>query len=268
MAARASDVKPHMTIVRVFDAPRELAWQAMTDPRHVAQWWGPRGFTTTIQEMDVRRGGAWRHTMRGPDGTEYPNESVFIEVVKPERIVFAHAGGKKGEAQVQHQSTWRFEELGAKTRVVLHMVFPSAAAREYVVKTYKAIEGGQQTLERFAVHVAGEKTSAGETEFRITREFDAPRELVFSAWTEPRLLAQWWGPPPFTAPVCEMDARVGGVYRVVMRSPEGVDYPITGVFREVTPPERLVMTQNVSEHPKDWHDMVNPERAEGDNNPA
>jgi len=260
-----------IVITRIVDAPRELVWEAWTDPKHVAQWWGPRGFSTTIEEMDVRPGGVWRHTMHGPDGTDYPNACRFTEVVKPERIVFDHTGGKKGDAGAQHQSTWTFEPVGEKTKVVLRMVFPSAAVREHVIKTYGAIEGGKQTLERMAEHLSARPSpemAAGDREFLITREFDAPRELVFKAWTEPRHLAQWWGPPPFTCPVCEMDVRVGGAYRVVMHSPEGVDYPITGVFREVTPPERLAMTQDVSEHPKEWHDMVKPNRGADDKNPA
>ena len=66
---------------RVFDAPRNLVWEAWTDPRQVAQWWGPNGFTTTIEVMDVRPGGHWRHVMHGPDGTDYPNDIVFLEVV-------------------------------------------------------------------------------------------------------------------------------------------------------------------------------------------
>ena len=70
-----------IVITRVFDAPREMAWDAWTDPKQVVRWWGPRGFTTTIHEMDVRPGGVWRQTMHGPDGTDYPGQMVFVEVV-------------------------------------------------------------------------------------------------------------------------------------------------------------------------------------------
>jgi uncharacterized protein YndB with AHSA1/START domain len=78
-------------------------------------------------------------------------------------------------------------------------------------------------------------------EFIITRVFDAPRELVFQACTEPNHLAQWWGPKGFSAPVCEWEARPGGKVLVVMRSPDGADYPMGGQFREVQPPERMVV---------------------------
>src|SRR5580658_6098429 len=81
-------------------------------------------------------------------------------------------------------------------------------------------------------------------EFVIHREFDAPRELVFSAWTDPAQLAQWWGPAVFTNPVCEADARVGGRWHIVMRAPNGQDYPCGGVYEEVRPSERLVFTND------------------------
>jgi uncharacterized protein YndB with AHSA1/START domain len=74
----------------------------------------------------------------------------------------------------------------------------------------------------------------------ITRVLDAPRALVFKAWTETQHVAQWWGPKGFTNPVCEMDVRVGGKLRIHMRAPDGVVYPMTGVFEDIVPPERLV----------------------------
>ncbi len=84
-------------------------------------------------------------------------------------------------------------------------------------------------------------------ELTITRIFDAPRELVFKAWTDPKLLQQWWGPNMFTNPVCELDPRPGGRINVVMRGPDGMDNPMGGVFREVVEPERLVFTSTAFE---------------------
>ncbi|HTH46766.1 MAG TPA: SRPBCC domain-containing protein, partial [Candidatus Limnocylindria bacterium] len=79
-------------------------------------------------------------------------------------------------------------------------------------------------------------------EFTITREFAAPRELVFRTWTEAKHVAQWWSPKGFTNPVCEWDARPGGKVYVVMQAPNGTRYPMGGEFREVVAPERLVLT--------------------------
>ena len=82
----------------------------------------------------------------------------------------------------------------------------------------------------------------GQREVVIKRTFDAPRELVFTAWTDSRHMAQWWGPRGFTNPVCEIEPRVGGAIRVVMRSPDGTDHAMKGVFREFVRPERLAFT--------------------------
>lgn len=80
--------KAELVLTRSFDAPRDLVFKVWTDPKHLAHWWGPHGFTTQIREMDVRPGGAWRYAMRGPDGNEYPFDGVYVEVVEPERLVF------------------------------------------------------------------------------------------------------------------------------------------------------------------------------------
>jgi uncharacterized protein YndB with AHSA1/START domain len=111
-------------------------------------------------------------------------------------------------------------------------------------------------------------TNVAEQDFIITREFDAPRELVFKMWTEPKHMAQWWGPRDVINPVCEMDVRPGGAYRIVMHDLNGIEYPIQGVYRQVVKPERLVMTMDCSEHSEEWHDMVKPNRQKWERNPA
>lgn len=81
-----------------------------------------------------------------------------------------------------------------------------------------------------------------QREVTLTRIFDAPIELVWSAWTDPKHLAQWWGPKSFTNPVCEFDLKPGGAIRIHMRAPHGVVYPMTGTVKEFVPYERLVFT--------------------------
>src|SRR5580704_7290369 len=90
-----------IVVSRVFDAPRQLVWKAWTDPTQIVKWWGPNGFTTTIEEMDVRPGGSWKLIMHSPDGKDFPNRSVFLEVVEPERIVYSHGGGRRGDPEAQ-----------------------------------------------------------------------------------------------------------------------------------------------------------------------
>ncbi|HEY1923526.1 MAG TPA: SRPBCC domain-containing protein [Tepidisphaeraceae bacterium] len=88
------------------------------------------------------------------------------------------------------------------------------------------------------------QTQLPTREITITRVFDAPRSLVFKAWIDPKQLAIWWGPKVFTNPVCEVDARVGGKWHIVMRAPDGAEYPCGGVYHEIIEPERLVFTNN------------------------
>jgi uncharacterized protein YndB with AHSA1/START domain len=138
----------------MLDAPRELVWTAWTDPKHLAQWWGPDGFSTTTSAFDFRPGGVWRFVMHGPDGRDYQNRITFDEIVRPERIAYHHGGGDDVEP-VQFCTTVTFEDLdGDRTRLTLHAVFPSAAARERVIKDYGADKGAVQTLSRLADYVA------------------------------------------------------------------------------------------------------------------
>jgi uncharacterized protein YndB with AHSA1/START domain len=102
-----------------------------------------------------------------------------------------------------------------------------------------------------------------EREVIFTRVIKAPRGLVFKAWTDAALLAHWWGPYGFTNHEIKVDARPGGSYRIVMRSPEGVDYPLKGVILDIDPPERLVMTADPEEHPAEWHALADSYRPKG-----
>jgi uncharacterized protein YndB with AHSA1/START domain len=144
----AGSADREITATRVFDAPRDLVFQMWTDPKHVAQWWGPNGFTTTIHEMDVRPGGVWRFVMHGPDGVDYSNKSVYVEVVKPERLVYDHVSGPKFRATVI------FEDRGGKTSVTVRMLFESVAERERTIEKFGAVEGLNQTLGRLKDHLA------------------------------------------------------------------------------------------------------------------
>jgi uncharacterized protein YndB with AHSA1/START domain len=140
--------------VREFDAPRELVFEAWTDPKHLAQWWGPHGFTTTTSSFDMRAGCIWRFVMHGPDGRDYQNRITYDEVVRPERIVYHHGGGDDVEP-VQFRTTVTFEDIGGgRTRLTMRGQFPSAAERERVIKEYGADKGLVQTLARLGEYVA------------------------------------------------------------------------------------------------------------------
>src|SRR5262245_19835210 len=117
----AEPAQRELTITRMFDAPRALVFKAWTDPGHVAQWWGPKGFTNPVCEIDLRPGGALRIVMRGPDGIDYPTTGVFREIVEPERLVFTNVAlDGQGNPVLDGLTTVTFTEHDGKTRLILH----------------------------------------------------------------------------------------------------------------------------------------------------
>ena len=229
-----------ITATRIFDAPRELVFEAWTDPKHIAQWWGPNGFTNTIHSMDVRPGGEWDFIMHGPDGTDYKNRIVYREVVRPSRLVYDHVSGPLFHATVT------FEEVGEKTKLTVQMLFESAELRNKVAEEFGAVEGLNQTLGRLVTHLP-KVIDEHSDDFVISREFDAPRDLVFKAYTEADRLAQWWGPKGFKVVFSKVDLRPGGMFHYGMRGPDGSEMWGRFVYREITPPERMVFIVSFSD---------------------
>jgi uncharacterized protein YndB with AHSA1/START domain len=152
MAARSSTATPsaerELVITRIFDAPRELVFKAWTDPRHVAQWWGPKGFTNPVCEMDVRPGGALRIVMRAPDGADHAMKGVFREVVEPERLVFTNiAVDAKGNTLLEGLTIVTFAEHGGKTKLTLQTSAAGVAA-EAAQMLAGMEQGWTQSLDR------------------------------------------------------------------------------------------------------------------------
>ena len=139
--------KQEITITRVFDAPRELVFKAFTDPKLVPQWFGPRGYSTTVDKMDARPGGLWRFVQRNEKGDEFAFRGVHHDVVAPERIVATFEfEGVPGHVLLQ---TVNFEALGQKTRLVEQLVFQSVADRDGMVASGMQ-EGSHDSMDRMA----------------------------------------------------------------------------------------------------------------------
>ena len=144
-----------IVITRIFDAPRELVFKAWTDPKQMAQWWGPKGFTNPICQTDVRPGGAWHIVMRSPDGREYPCGGIYREVVEPERLVFTNiATDKDGNPILDGFTTVTFAEYGGKTKLILET--GAVALVAYAAAYLKGMEAGwTQSLERLEALLGG-----------------------------------------------------------------------------------------------------------------
>lgn len=153
-AALKWELDREIVIARVFDAPRELVFEAWTNPEHLPRWFGPKGFTMTTQEIDVRVGGRWRFVFHGPDGTNYDNRMVFLEVKRPERLVFDH-GHDRDDDPARFRVTVTFDQQSnGKTVVTLRQLHPTKELRDQKVG-FGAVEYGFQTLDKLAAYLPG-----------------------------------------------------------------------------------------------------------------
>jgi uncharacterized protein YndB with AHSA1/START domain len=234
---------------RIFDAPRALVFAAWTEPRHLANWFGPNGFSLTTKSFDLRPGGVWRFVMHGPDGRDYHNHVTFDEIVPPERIAYSHRGEEDFE-HIQFKTIVSFEDIGGKTKLTMQGLFASAEMRERVIRENGADKGQTETLARLGDYVdtlAQSELEATDDDFVISRTFDAPRDLVWKVYTEAEHLAQWWGPKGCTIRVIKLDVRPGGIFHYAMAYQPGQEMWGRFVYREIAPPESMVFVSSFSD---------------------
>lgn len=144
-----SENERELVLQREVPFARDLVWTAMTEPEHQNRWWGPDGFRNEGVTMDFRVGGAWTFDMVGPDGTRYPNHSVFKEITPPSRLVFDHGDGQR----VWFEASIMLQETGSGTLITLRQLYPSRESRDEVVEKYGAIEGGEQHLAKLEAYL-------------------------------------------------------------------------------------------------------------------
>ncbi len=252
--ATTSKNKDALVITRVFDASRERVWKAWTDPELLKKWWGPKYFTAPVSKIDFRVGGKYLSCMRGPDGKEYWSTGVYREIVPVERIVMSDSfADEKGNVvpashygmtddfPLELQVTLTLEDISGKTIMTLHHEgLPSGMMRELTS------QGWNESFDKLAgAVVADDRTriiaERGKQEVTITRVYDAPRNLLFKAYTDRDLVPQWWGPERFKTAIDKMEARPGGLWRYVQRDTAGSTYAFHGVYHAVSP-ERIVGT--------------------------
>lgn len=251
MAANKRSSSNTIDITRVYDATVERVWDAWVIPEQVAEWWGPRGFTLTTYAKDVKAGGTWRYTMHGPDGKDYENRTTFLEVVRHEKLVYDH--GANDEHGPLFRVTVTFTEADGKTTMRMQMALPTPEEAE---KTRAFIKqaGGNATWDRLAEFL--EKRRSDRECFVINRTFDAPAEVLFEMWTDPKHLGEWLPPPGFTVEFLRTEIREGGTSFYRMSNDAGVTMYGTSTYLEIEKPSRLVYLQRfadenekVSRHP-------------------
>lgn len=142
-----------LTITKTFRASIDLVWKAWSEPEDIADWWGPAGFTCVIHKMDFSEGGEWKLTLQGPDGTRYPNRSIFKQVTRFEKIVFEHFNP-------HFHTTVLFSPDGGETRMEWTMLFDTAEMRNTVIRAHRADEGLKQNIEKLEKYLLNYKANS------------------------------------------------------------------------------------------------------------
>ncbi len=221
-------------ISRIYDAPVKMVWEAWTDPKQVGKWWGPRGFTITTHNMDVKTGGTWSYIMHGPDGVDYNNKTKYLEVEKYSRMVYDHGGND--DRPPLFRVTVDFTEVAGKTKMEMSMALATAEIANETKKFIKKANG-DSTWDRLGEYLS-------ETDkFLINRSFDAPIDVMFKMWTDRKHVSKWVPPVGFTMEYIHADIKPGGSSFYCMSSAEGMKMYGKANYKEITKPNRLVYTQ-------------------------
>jgi uncharacterized protein YndB with AHSA1/START domain len=231
-----------INITRIYDAPIEKVWEAWSDPKQAAKWWGPRGFTITNHSKDLKVGGHWSYTMHGPDGVDYPNKTKYFEVEKNSKLVYDHGG--TDDRPPLFRVNVLFNDLKGKTKIDMTMTLPTPEAAEETRKFIKKA-GGDATWDRLAEYLA--KETSDKEIFVINRSFNAPIDEVFEIWTNPKHLSQWVAPTGFTLHFIKSDIRPGGSTFSKMTDGKNTNMYATAKYIEIKKPNRLVYTQQFSD---------------------
>jgi uncharacterized protein YndB with AHSA1/START domain len=231
--------KNKLHITRVYDAPVKLVWEAWTDPKQIAKWWGPRGFTHTTKSKDLKPGGQWIYTMHGPDGVDYPNIATYHEVIEYKKLVYDHGADETHDKLFT--VTVLFNEENEKTIMDMTMTVDSEEAATQMKKFIKQA-GGNSTWDRLGEHVEG--IQKHNDPFIIHRLFEAPQKTVFEMWVNPEHLAHWMGPTGSSMKLIKTDVKNGGSTQYSMSNADASIMYGQINYKKIQPHDSLVYSQN------------------------
>ena len=244
---------------RKFKVEQERIWKAWTDPKVLKIWWGPKSFTTPVSEIDLRVGGRYLNCMRSPDGKDFWSTGVYKVIIPMSKLVLTDSFADK-EGNVVPAShygmpgIWPLEmfvtiEISEKDGItemrLTHTGIPEGMASEMTKSGWnESFDKLEEYLETGKVSIPKTTLIAnpGTQEIVIIRTFDAPRALVFRAYTDPDLIPQWWGPAKYKTKIERLEAERYGAWRFIQSDEEGDEFAFRGVFHEVKPPELIIQT--------------------------
>ncbi|MBW7876715.1 MAG: SRPBCC domain-containing protein, partial [Candidatus Cloacimonetes bacterium] len=187
-------------IIRVYDAPVKLVWEAWTDLKHVEKWWGPRGFTLTTKSKDFSPGGKWIYTMHGPDGTDYPNIATYHEIIPYEKLVYDHGGNE--DRPKLFSVIVSFKEDRGKTVMCMRTILPTAEEAKTMMQFIRQANG-TSTWDRLGEFLI-EKTQ-NRAVFCISRLFTADKNRVVEAFSNTEKRESWLLPEESGLSVLDCD---------------------------------------------------------------
>lgn len=224
-------------LIRTYDAPVKVVWDAWNDPEQAAKWWGPRGFTITNHGKDLRPGGYWSYTMHGPDGTDYVNKTIYYEVEECKKLVYDHGGSD--DRPPLFRVTVLFSEHDGRTTMDFTMRLPTAEEAEQTRKFIKAA-GGNATWDRLAEYL--DETLRDKCTFVVHRSFAARPDHLFELWHQPDQLAKWLPPPGFNMKFSRTNMQLEGDSFFEMSNGQMTIFGVLN-YVEIVLPTRLVYIQ-------------------------
>jgi uncharacterized protein YndB with AHSA1/START domain len=223
-----------VVIERIYGAPINTVWKAITEIDQMKQW-----YMSVIPAFEARVGFETRFSV-SHEGAEFPHIWKVTEVVPGKKIAYTwQFPGHPGESL----ATFELFPDGENTRLKLtHSGLETHGGKTYEPLARKNFNWGWNEL-----GMELEKFLARDEAFIITRTFDAPRELVWQVWTDPKHLSQWWGPSGLTMAACKVDLRPGGMFHYGMKTPDGHEMWGKFVYKQIDPPRKLVLVVSFSD---------------------
>jgi uncharacterized protein YndB with AHSA1/START domain len=238
--------KPSLVLTRFYPVEPEKVWRAWTDAQALKRWWGPGGAEpVALAELDLRKGGRFRIVFGGAQGSDHEVQGTYKEVLPNRKLVFTWTWPRTTPER-ESVVTIELKEVPRGTELLFrHEQLYDESVRDGHRRGWTE---SFAKLERLLL--------AERPKLTLKRVYPVAPERVWRAWTEAGALRQWFGQGDAPGWIGELDVRVGGALRLVLRDPEGIYHDVRGTYREVVPHRRLVFTWNIHDAPPEAESVV------------